>query len=112
MLTCSLLEKFNDWIGGRGQFQRLFIWVCEIKQSSYKLFGDAEHNRVDGGQGRVLTFGGDHELTGQSQRSHGVLVHQGRETACTHKDIPLLNCITLTAGETMKRDKDVSHSPK
>jgi len=27
-LTCSLLQKFSQWISRRGELQRLFIWVC------------------------------------------------------------------------------------
>lgn len=33
----------------------------------------------------VLTLGGDHQLAGQSQRSHGVLVDQSRETTYESK---------------------------
>lgn len=43
----------------------------------------------------TLTFGGDHQLTGQSQRGHGVLVNQSGETTYEQEDKSLLHWIIL-----------------
>lgn len=47
----------------------------------------------------TLTFGGDHQLTGQSQRGHRVLVNQSREAAYGQQVIPPLNRITALSRE-------------
>lgn len=52
-------------------------------------------------QGLKLTFSGDHQLTGQSQWSHRVLVHQSRKTTYTHKVNSLVNWITLISDEML-----------
>lgn len=43
------------------------------------------------------TFGGDHQLTGQSQRGHGVLVNQSGETTYEQKHDSLSNWIILSS---------------
>lgn len=88
LLTCSLLQKLNHRISRRGQFQRLFVRVCGRQNNSclppltfvYKCCKAFRFRRR-----ATLTFGGDHQLTGQSQRSHGVLVNQSGKTTCRHK---------------------------
>ncbi len=67
-------------------------------------------------QGLKLTFGGDHQLAGQSQWSHRVLVHQSRKTTYKHNANALVNWTTLISSEMLIYKTDVTtraiHSPK
>lgn len=67
----------NDQTTWFGEFELVLtnildstVWCASLSAKSW------ESMRVK------LTFGGDHQLAGQSQRSHRVLVHESRETTC------------------------------
>lgn len=114
-LTCSLLQELNDWISRRGEFQRLFVWVCRgtiTDKQSHEIISTQEfaaslllYSDVGGTQARVdLTFGGDHQLARQSQWSHRVLVNQSGQTTCERSINSALNWITRGADP---RDKQL-----
>lgn len=116
---CRKFQRFFVWIcgwtNGRGvsgrkhisrNYQRVWSdgWRMLWSKMMLQIFFFRYFTVIPSTQSQLevtLTFGGDHQLTGQSQRGHRVLVNQSREAAYRQQVIPPLNQIMALSRERL-----------